>query len=283
MGKKAEDRRGVPDLFGSVEKDSVPVDPQQVFFEYSSERKAQTLDGFRLDALPHLSRYTAVDQQMDGFVAFTNLPLGEEQYYIREQVAYFAGLGQSFEWKVYDFDQPSDLRSRLQEEGFTAEPTEAFMVFDLHHGHVVSPCTLPNVRVVRVNSEPAICHIVSVQQEVWGREFTWLKSELIRTLRDRPEEISIYCAYLDDHPIGTGWTRFLPQSQFADLHGGAVVREFRGSGVYSGLFQRRYEEARQRGYRYLAVDAAPMSRPILERKGFNFVCHTYPMRSAPRS
>ena len=28
-------------------------------------------------------------------------------------------------------------------------------------------------------------------------------------------------------------------------------------------------------------DEAPMSRPILEHRGFRFVCHTYPMRTRP--
>ena len=43
------------------------------------------------------------------------------------------------------------------------------------------------------------------------------------------------------------------------------------------------EEARVRGCRFLAVDAAPMSRPILQHKGFMFVGATYPMKSEPRA
>jgi hypothetical protein len=37
-------------------------------------------------------------------------------------------------------------------------------------------------------------------------------------------------------------------------------------------------DARARGYEFVAVDAAPMSRPILMRQGFTPVCFTYPMR-----
>ena len=47
------------------------------------------------------------------------------------------------------------------------------------------------------------------------------------------------------------------------------------------MFERRLEAARARGVPYLAVDAAPMSRPILERKGFRYICGTYPMRTRP--
>jgi len=48
---------------------------------------------------------------------------------------------------------------------------------------------------------------------------------------------------------------------------------------YSMLLHERCLEAQERGYEYLAVDAAPMSRPILERKGFEFICWTYPLDS----
>ncbi len=36
---------------------------------------------------------------------------------IAAQVRYFAGLGLPFEWKLYDYDQPPDLGSRLRRPG----------------------------------------------------------------------------------------------------------------------------------------------------------------------
>jgi len=81
--------------------------------------------------------------------------------------------------------------------------------------------------------------------------------------------------------VGSGWIDFHGGSRFAQLCGGAVREDHRGRGIYSRLFQRRLLEAKARGVPFIAVDAAPMSRPILERKGFRFVCHTYPMRTRP--
>ena len=100
------------------------------------------------------------------------------------------------------------------------------------------------------------------------------------TLRQRPETIAIMLARLAGRAVGAGWIDLVPGSSFADLHGGSVVADVRGRGIYSALLAARAEIARQRGYRHLAVDAAPMSRPILERKGFEFVCHTWPLRIA---
>ncbi len=259
------------------------MNPRRLFRQYAAERRAQAILGFHLDVLPHLSRYTALEPGMGGIVAFADLSPGEEVSRVREQVAYFRDRGQPFEWKVYDFDRPTDLRTILEQEGFTEGTREGFMVLPLNSDRPPAPPDPARVRIVRAASEEGVGHIVAVQQAVWGRDFSWLAAVLGRTLRERPDEIVLLCAYLGERPIGTGWMDVPPRSSFADLHGGAVLAELRGQGVYSLLFHERCEEARRCGYRYLAVDAAPMSRPILERKGFEFVCHTYPMRRAAQA
>lgn len=57
-------------------------------------------------------------------------------------------------------------------------------------------------------------------------------------------------------------------SEFAGLHGGATLPEYRGRGLYRATVAARARLARERGYRWLFVDALPTSRPILERLGF---------------
>jgi GNAT superfamily N-acetyltransferase len=92
---------------------------------------------------------------------------------------------------------------------------------------------------------------------------------------------AVFCARDAGRVVGTGWIDFFDASPFAQLCGGSVLERWRGRGVYDALFERRLVEAKSRGVRWLAVDAAPMSRPILEKKGFRFVCDTYPMRTRP--
>ena len=48
--------------------------------------------------------------------------------------------------------------------------------------------------------------------------------------------------------------------------------------MYSDLFAVRLEEAKQRLYDFICVDAAPMSRPNLEKVEFERICSTLPMR-----
>lgn len=130
---------------------------------------------------------------------------------------------------------------------------------------------------MRIDSEQGVHDVVSVQQEVWNRKFEWLAAQLLRGLTTQPEHISLYCAYLDGRPVGTGWADFPGGSKFPELHGGAVLQELRGQGIYRALYGRRIDEAAHRGYTRIAVDASPMSRPILERMGFAHACNTTPM------
>jgi GNAT superfamily N-acetyltransferase len=254
-----------------------------MFHEYAADRRDRRLEGFHEERFPHLVRYTPAARDIEGFVAFADLPPGGEREAILEQVRFFADRGEPFEWKVYDFDRPADLRVLLEREGFVAGPMEAFMLLPLGGSPTPHPgVAATGIRLERVRTEEGIRHVVAVQEEVWQRDLSWLADTLWRSLSERPEEMSIHCAYSGSRPVGTGWTEFPDGSQFADLHGGAVLPEARGRGVYSLLFDQRRQEAWKRGYRYLTVDAAPMSRPILERKGFLHICDTYPMRlSAP--
>ncbi len=68
----------------------------------------------------------------------------------------------------------------------------------------------------------------------------------------------------------------VPGTSFAGLWGGGTVEAWRGRGLYRALVAHRARVAAAHGYRYLQVDASPMSRPILERLGFHALTTTTP-------
>src|SRR4051794_34000045 len=83
---------------------------KQIFGAYVKARRALPIADLRVETLPYLSRFTALTKGGHSFVQFARLPKGREEAIIREQIEIFDQLGQSFEWKVYDFDVPSDLK-----------------------------------------------------------------------------------------------------------------------------------------------------------------------------
>ncbi len=253
-----------------------------LFNEYCAERRAAPIAAHAVEVFAHLTRYVPLEAAGEGLVMFARMEAGDAPRLIREQAEFFRARGQGVEWKVYDRDRPANLRALLEAEGFAAHHDEVFMVRALDDA-LMGEGLRPGGDVVlrtAVDRE-GIADVVAVQEAVWNCRLPWLFGQLTEAAARSPADSVIFCAYLGARPVGTGWIDFLPGSRFADLHGGAVLADARGRGIYSLLCERRLDEARTRGCRYLAVDAAPMSRPILEGKGYMRVCNTYPMRSAP--
>lgn len=255
----------------------------QLFEAYRADRQNQDIEGFRLEALPHVRRYLPSGDCTDGeaLLCFSQLTAGQEAAQICEQIAYFQARRQDFEWKVYAFEQPTALKQLLEAEGFEAGEPELFMLYPLLEGKqakVPARADLPaGVSLRRIIDPLDLDDVLRVQAQIWGRDFEWLRAKLAASL-GKEGEMSMFCAYADGHPIGTGWTDYPPGSRFPELHGGAVLPAWRHRGVYSALFDVRFEEARARGFEWMAVDASLMSRPILEAIGFMPICPTWPMR-----
>lgn len=250
----------------------------EIFHSYCADRKRIGIDGLEAHSFDHLTRYTPKDPGADGLLAYANLRAGFEVAQIQEQIAYFQTLRQDFEWKVYEFDRPSNLQKLLESQSFVPGEMEVLMIYSLQ-GYRSIPTSGKSPWDVRmVRDEKGVRDVVAVQEEVWGQNFEWLFAQLARRLRTDPSSLSLYCAYADGQPIGAGWTDFPSGSDFPELHGGAVVEAWRGRKVYSDLYRCRLAEAMERSCDFLVVDASPRSRPILEKLGFRPVCTTIPMR-----
>ncbi len=243
---------------------------QRIDIEYPDARR---------EALPGLVRGVGLVHPSSSII-YTNLSADAVDAAIEEQITYFSGLGHEFEWKVYDYDQPLDLKDRLAARGFELEEAEAILVLDLE----TAPPALfePKDTDIRAITEPAqLRDITRVLTEVWGEEDKELEDRLAAMLRDHPEQIGIYAAYVDGQPASSGWILLLPGTQFASLWGGSTLAEHRGRGLYSGLLAVRARAAREQGRRFLTVDASPMSRPILEKFGFQCIGKAYPCHWRP--
>ena len=209
-------------------------------------------------------------------VTWSDLRSADVDAVVAAQVARYAEAGCAFEWKLYSYDQPPDLPQRLAAAGLVAEPQESLMfaeVDDLAPG-----AALPDgVMLVPVTDVQGVDRLVRLHDEVFGGDHTALGREVFAGLGGRVEAV---LAVADGRVIAGGRVELNPGSDFAGLWGGGTVPDWRGRGVFRALVAHRAAIARERGYRWLQVDALPTSRPILERLGFVQLATTTPFVSA---
>ena len=79
-----------------------------------------------------------------------------------------------------------------------------------------------------------------------------------------------HIALADGEVAGVGFVAYGPSA--IHLGGGAILPAYRGRGVYRALVASRWRAAVEMGKPALTVHAGAMSRPILERCGFQAIC-----------
>lgn len=215
-------------------------------------------------------RYEGLDGIVRAFgtenvVLYASLEGRDVESVIAEQRAFYAARGVvDFEWKVYEHDRPPDLGARLARAGFVPDPAETLLLFDLTAPLPRTPS--PGIEIRTLRSEDDFRTMVAVTGAAFGRDHEARLEELRGRLSD--PSVVFFLACVEGTPAATGRLELPEGSTFAGIWGGGTDPRFRHRGVYRALVAARAEVARARGYRYLMVEAAPTSRPILERLGF---------------
>ena len=194
-------------------------------------------------------------------------------------IAAFAQHRIAFEWKAFEHDEPHDLVARLARRGFAIGDAEQLMILPVAAAEAVLEHRSSH-RVERVTDAAGLVDYLAVAEAVWSERpgySDWLELEL----RDRPEEISLHVAYVDDEPVAAARASYPRGSQFAGLWGGATLAAHRGKGLYRALVNARALVAAQRGFTYLMVDALETSRPTLARFGFERLSASRPCLWSP--
>jgi GNAT superfamily N-acetyltransferase len=172
---------------------------------------------------------------------------------VEAMVARLRELPGHVEWKYYGHDA-ADIPDRLRAAGLEPEDEEAVLVAETA---AVAP---PDIEVAVASD--AFVELAS--QVFGGRRY------------DLPEDAVAVVVCVDGKAVSGGRLDLAPDVDFAGLYGGVTLPEYRGRGFYRATVAKRAEIARERGYRYLYVDALPTSRPILERLGFTKLTTTTP-------
>jgi GNAT superfamily N-acetyltransferase len=226
------------------------------------------------------------DQEWGSFVIWSDVDDSDADAVIEEQVGHFRELGRPFEWKWFGYDRPDDLRVRLEAAGLQPGADESLVVGQVDEvvdasaaGLVVEGITLRHVRTDDLDAD--LAGIVALNQKVWGEDLTWLMDELRQGLTHSPDDLRIHVAEVGDEIVCAAWVRFHLGTEFASLWGGSTLPQWRRKGIYRALVGRRAVQARDRGFRYLQVDASDDSKPTLQRMGLRRLTTTTPFRWKP--
>lgn len=243
------------------------------------QRRDVSAPGAVREATPYVVRHVPLQPNARwGWIVYSQLTPENADEVIAEQVAFYTARNLSFEWKWYSHDLPPDLPARLIRHGFEPEEPESLMVLNLDDAPQAI-WTAPVDAVRRITDRAGLHHVMAVENAAWGDDaHDWVVDELGQEMAEAPDEISIYCAYVDGQPASTAWIRFHPGTQFASLWGGSTIPGFRKRGLYTALLAVRAAEARTKGHRFLTVDASEMSRPILQKHGFIKIATTTPFK-----
>ena len=198
-------------------------------------------------------------------VVYSDLTEATADEAIRLEKARPLPSGRKLEWKLYAHDRPSDLAARLRNAGFEREARETLVVLDLTSAFPETPLP-PDVTIRCVDDRAGLADVAAVGIRAFGEDYSSMNDEFLA--RVEHGTVFFYVAYRAGGPVSAARLETPRSGEFAGLYGGGTVPEHRGRGIYRALVGARARAARQRGFRYLNVDAADTSLPILRGLGF---------------
>jgi GNAT superfamily N-acetyltransferase len=239
--------------------------------------------GARVEADDRVVRTLAPAGQGPSRVTWSDLDAASADGVIAAQLAFFAARGEPFEWKLYDYDRPADLGTRLAAAGLVADEEELVMAAPTAQVAALTGGAPPDgVRVEQVHGAAGVDLLVEVSEQAFGADKSQLRRSLLASQAAWPDTVVLVVAFAGDRPVSAARAEFLPGRDFAGLWGGGTLPDWRGRGLYRALVGRRAALAAERGYRYLQVDALPTSQPILARLGFTPLARTTPYTWEPQ-
>jgi GNAT superfamily N-acetyltransferase len=197
------------------------------------------------------------------------------------ELAWFKARSKSLNWKVYGHDHPPGLGELLEKAGGTSDDHAV-----LHMASVADVCARlasPALNQIALQAGSTRADVMRAkdvwvnvwpesanEQAVWGEVYAGALDKLDRS---KPEThgAQFWTAADPQHPTqaaAAGYMIHGPGTPIALLCGGAVRQEARKQGLYKALLKARAEWAHSRGATHIAIEASPMSAPIVQSLGF---------------
>jgi hypothetical protein len=171
------------------------------------------------------------------------------------------------QWEVGSAAEPPDLVERLLERGLTwdKEPYAVALVLTRE-----PPPPPPEIVARRVETFEEYAAANAVQWEAFGMPAEEVEENRAKLAERFAETVNaMHAAWLDGEIVAAGTAA--PTEHGLLLYGGATLERARGRGAYRAVLHARWQEAVRNGTPALITQGGSMSRPILERLGFERV------------
>jgi hypothetical protein len=171
------------------------------------------------------------------------------------------------QWEVGSSAEPPDLVERLLERGLVWDKEPHAVALVLTSEPEPSP---PDVVARRVETFEEYAAANAVQWEAFDMPADEIEESRALLPKLWRETVNVtHAAWLDGEIVAAGTAALTEHGLL--LYGGATLPRARGRGAYRAVLHARWEEAVRNGTPALITQGGSMSRPILERLGFERV------------
>jgi len=193
-------------------------------------------------------------------VSFAQIPEEEADAVIDATIAEYRALGCKFVWRVGP-DSSQHLKAKLAARGGT---------YGLACGMACTTEMTSMEEDVREVDASTVDVFTRTMAAGWGMDPEPLY--LANRLAVASPSHHLYVAYCDGQPAAAAGAVMFARSVY--LIGGVTLERFRGRGMYRALVERRLADASRHGIMLATSHArAETSAPILEKLGFETLCH----------
>lgn len=177
----------------------------------------------------------------------------------------------STQWEVGSAAEPANLVDLLLERGVVPDSDPYALALVLRRPPPPGPPGAVGRRVETFAEHVAACEVQFAAFGMEGEALAEARSLLDDGWAD-PTRI-MHAVWMDGEVVSAGTAAEVPEGLL--LYGGATAPHARGRGGYRALLRARWDDAAALGTPALITQGGSMSRPILERAGFEPVGHVH--------
>ena len=230
--------------------------------------------GMTREQTPRISRYTT-GTASQRYIMWHDFAATDAAATVDEELRAVQGQARVLMWKLYGHDSARDaLRDALLARGFEENDHSTLMMVSatslVESLSVTETTDSKSLDVRQLTTSKHLDAYQNIWDDVWPDAPNSRYVNDYRSLIERGETgILFYAGFAtSDNPVTSGYMFHHPGDTVALLCGGTTKAAWRRQHAYKGMLAVRAHAAVERGVQYLAVEASPESKPILERLGF---------------